>query len=188
MPFKSRILNSVYAATLATATLAGGAVQAFEPFIGEIRTFGFNFCPRGWAAADGQLISISQNQALFSLYGTYYGGDGRTTFGLPDLRGRFAMHQGRSPGLTPREIGQRGGQETVTLTEGQMPMHDHPIVIANANQQGSNGGLAVNPNAETRLVNGGLGPSGDNQPHDNMPPFLVVNTCVALEGIYPSRS
>ena len=96
-----------------------------EPFIGEIRIFGFNFAPRGWALCDGQLLPISQNSALFSLLGTIYGGDGRTTFALPDLRGRAALHEGTGPGLSPRQLGQRSGSETNTLTVNQLPPHTH---------------------------------------------------------------
>ena len=157
---------------------------ATDPFIGEVRYLGFNFCPRGWAPAQGQLLPISQNQALFSLYGTMYGGDGRTTFGLPDLRGRFILSHGTGPGLSPKRIGQKGGTETVTLTQAQIPAHSHAIkTIGNGNKQAvkaNNKGPSQKP-VKTKKAGGG-------QPHNNMPPYQVLNACVALVGIYPSRS
>lgn len=186
-PISPRRTLGAVALTLATLS-AGTAAQAIEPFIGEIRTFGFNFCPRGWAAADGQLLSISENSALFSLFGTYYGGDGRTTFGLPDLRGRSVMHHGQGPGLSPRTIGARGGQETVTLTQSEMPSHAHDVLIAGANQNGGGTGIELRENADISMASGGTGNAGGGQPHNNMPPFLVMNTCVALVGLYPSRN
>lgn len=187
--FKSIFSTATLAAALGVSTLtAGTQAQAFEPLLGEIRTFGFNFCPRGWAAADGQLLPINQNTALFSLFGTIYGGDGRTTFGLPDLRGRFVTHQGTGPGLTPRTMGQKQGQETVTLTTNQIPSHAHDVLITQTEDAGNNGGLVVEQASSTGMASGGTANVGGGQAHDNMPPLLVMNTCVALQGVYPSRS
>ena len=161
--------------------IAGTAVKevkAQEPFIGEIRMVGFNFAPRGWAKCDGQLLPISQYNALFSLLGTQYGGDGRTTFGLPDLRGRFAMHQGSGSGLTTRVMGQKIGTETETLTIGQIPSHDHTTTSCGASQS-----YASSTTDAVQIANVGGG-----QAHNNMPPFQVVNYVIALEGLYPSRN
>lgn len=174
-----------------------------EPFIGQICLFGFNFAPRGWAFCNGQLLSIAQNSALFSLLGTTYGGDGIQTFGLPDLRGRAALHFGQGPGLTPREMGESSGSENVTLLSTQMPAHTH-LLQANTNNGSvplSSGSVIANPvdvntdavNAYTTAApNTTLSPqsvtsAGGNQPHNNMQPYLVMNYCIATEGIYPSR-
>jgi microcystin-dependent protein len=167
-----------------------------EPFLGEIRNFGFNFAPRGWATCGGQLLPISQNTALFALLGTIYGGDGRTTFGLPDLRGRIPMSFGQGPGLSPRTQGELSGQEQVTLTQSQLPAHSHTVsasstattknpsgaipAVTNAGASyGTTADLAMNPAMTS-------GPAG-SQPHNNMQPYLVTNWCIALEGIFPSR-
>jgi len=174
-----------------------------EPFTGEIRMFGFNFAPRSWAFCDGQLISISQNSALFSLLGTVYGGDGRTTFALPEMRGRVPMHLGSGPALSPRQIGQRSGQEGVTLTPAEMPAHSHTAQMkaesrpANATDP-NNAILAAGPtayraNTPAEDVNMdanaiAVANTGGNQPHNNMMPYAVVNFCISLFGIYPSRS
>jgi microcystin-dependent protein len=175
-----------------------------EPFLGEIRMFGGNFAPRGWAFCNGQLLSIAQNTALFSLLGTTYGGDGRTTFALPDLRGRAPMHWGQGPGLTNRMLGEAAGVENVTLLSTQMPAHVHAIGAFNGagdqsspagnvpamllNQQtGQNENLyASTPNTQLGLQ--GESTVGGNQPHENMQPYLVVTFIIALEGIFPSRS
>lgn len=172
-----------------------------EPFIGQIQPFGFNFAPRGWAMCNGQLLSISQNTALFSLLGTIYGGDGRTTFGLPDLRGRVSLHFGTGPGLSPATIGERGGAEAVALTSAQLPAHNHPAM---AKAAAGNANTAVNniwsadagnqsatySNAATGLAAmnaAAIGNAGGGQAHPNMQPYLVINWCIALVGIYPSR-
>ena len=171
-----------------------------EPFIGQITMFGFNFAPRGWAFCDGQLLPIAQNTALFSLLGTTFGGDGRTTFGLPDLRGRTAIHPGTGPGLSPRRLGERGGQERVTLTIANLPSHTHDVSIGVTDEDGnSNEGnthiLAntVNNNYSNRVANGALAASrstntGGSQHVNNLQPFLVISFCIALVGIFPSRS
>ncbi|MEM8618040.1 MAG: tail fiber protein [Pseudomonadota bacterium] len=191
-----------------------------EPFIGQIQAFGFNFAPRGWALCNGQLLAINSNTALFSLIGTFYGGDGRTTFALPDLRGRSPMHYGTGAGLSPRPIGQRAGVEGVTLSVAQIPPHSHsgevapgttrPVTIAAYDGEGTEEDadghvLASAPSIysastpDTSLnaaaasvdlagtpVAGNL--TGGGLSHTNMPPYLVLNYCIALQGIYPSRS
>jgi microcystin-dependent protein len=176
------------------------------PILGQIQAFGFNFAPRGWAACDGQLLPINQNQALFSLLGTIYGGDGITTFALPDLRGRSPMHIGHGPGLSSRSIGQRSGQEQVTLNILEIPSHNHVAsgtVKAN-NQPGDEdspednfsaahaGDENYSAAANATMAAGGLavtvGNNGGNQPHTNLQPYLVINWCIALQGIFPSRN
>ena len=127
MALQQPVMNSL---VLCVILLSALGAQASEPFIGEIRYFGYTFCPRGWANADGQLMAISSNSALFSLLGTTYGGDGRTTFGLPDLRGRSPLHVGNGPGLTPRSLGEKSGEETVTLTTTQIPSHSHTLMAS----------------------------------------------------------
>jgi microcystin-dependent protein len=169
-----------------------------EPFLGEIRMAGFNFAPRGWALCNGQLLSIAQSTALFSLLGTTYGGDGRVTFGLPDLRGRSPMHWGQGPGLTNRVQGEISGSETVTLINTQMPMHNH-LVGASGEDAGvkNPSGQVLATTTTPAYVAGPLdvtmnpqmiGLAGGSQPHENMHPYLVVNFIIALEGIFPSRN
>lgn len=167
--------------------------MAIEPFLGEIQMVGFNFAPRGWALCDGQLLPISQNSALFALLGTTYGGNGQTTFALPDLRGRFPLHPGQGPGLSPRTQGEVGGAESVVLTATQMPQHVHGLPGADEQTsdrpdglvpaQGGNYGKAA---AGTAMGNSGA--SGGSQAHENMPPYLGVNFVIALEGVFPSRN
>lgn len=170
-----------------------------EPFTAEIRIFAGNFAPRGWAFCNGQLLPISQNTALFSLIGTTYGGDGRTTTALPNLKGRVPMHPGRGPGLTSRRLGQRGGAEMITLSEAQMPTHKHTAMGTNnsANQRTPSGHTpafgpgrgtnfyksSTNVGAFNRLTN-----TGGSQAHNNLQPFLAMNFIIALVGLYPSRS
>ncbi len=178
-------------------------LTAQEAFLGEIKMFAGNFAPRSWALCDGQLLSISQNSALFSILGTTYGGDGRTTFALPDMRGRVSIHPGTGPGLSRKTLGQRGGSETVTLTSGQMPAHSH-TAITNADTT-----VASSDRPENKLparnaaatpqygenMNGTLsstavsvGNTGGSQAHTNVQPYLVVNYIICLQGIYPSRN
>ena len=173
-----------------------------DPFIAEIRMFGGNFAPRGWAFCNGQLLSIAQNTALFSLLGTTYGGNGQTTFGLPDLQGRSPMHQGQGPGLTPRVLGETSGQENVTLLASQMPAHTHqPQADASgggqtspANATWGAGGrgrppaYAANPAPAAALSPQALAPTGGSQPHNNRSPYLGVSFIIALQGIFPSRN
>jgi len=172
-----------------------------EPFLGQIIMFGGNFAPRGWANCDGQLLPISSYSALFSLLGTMYGGDGRTTFGLPDLRGRYAMHAGTGPGLTPRQFGQKSGSETSTLTAANLAPHNHPATLhasANpadtANPTGSRLGIAETYSQQATSVDLAsdsattANNTGSSAAFSNLPPYQVVNFIIALEGIYPSRS
>lgn len=174
-----------------------------EPFIAQIMLFGGNFAPRGWAFCDGQLLPISSNSALFSIIGTAYGGDGRTTFALPDLRGRVPMHAGTGAGLTPRQIGQRMGVEDVTLVESQMPVHNHQILAAAAAAANSRAaGDAIgrsdiyvdnNPSDPTTqpsiaLNDKTIASAGGGQQHENMQPTLCINYIIALQGIFPSRN
>lgn len=171
-----------------------------DPFIAEIRIFGFNFAPTGWAFCNGQLMSIAQNTALFALLGTMYGGDGRVTFGLPNLQGSAPMFYGQGPGLSDRQIGETGGETTVTLIQSELPTHTHQIgcdagVAADAaptNEIWALGGRG-RPSAysadppNTPMSGGALAPVGGDQPHNNMQPYLTLNFCIALQGIFPSR-
>ena len=181
--------------------LAASAAEAQDCFLGEMRMFAGNFAPRGWALAAGQILPISQNTALFSILGTTYGGNGQTTFALPDLRGRFPIGTGQGPGLTDRQLGEQGGQETVTLTSSEMPIHDHPLVGTNtaathARPLGRTlakftpvttfGYADATPDAP--MSTGSIGVSGGGQPHANMPPFLGLTFIICLEGTFPSRN
>lgn len=172
-----------------------------EPFVAEIRIFAGNFAPRGWAFCNGQLLPVSQNTALFSLIGTTYGGDGRTTTALPDMKGRAPMHPGRGPGLTSRRLGQRGGVETVTLSEAQMPSHTHTSHASNDPAIFNDpGGRAVGRGAGrfdalfapasnlAAMQSNSLANTGGSQAHKNLQPFLAMNFIIALVGLYPSRS
>lgn len=171
-----------------------------EPYIGQLQLFGFNFAPKGWALCNGQLLSIMQYQALFSLISTTYGGDGRTTFALPDLRGRVPNGQGQGPGLSNYVMGQVAGTENVTLLSTQMPAHNHILMAFSdpgnvSNPQGallaSSGGTDPEyrtSGAITAMGQQGIGVSGGNQPHYNMQPYLTMNYCIATEGIFPSRN
>ncbi len=170
-----------------------------EPFVGEIRMFAGNFAPRGWAFCDGQLLATSQNEALFSLLGTIYGGDGRTTFGLPDLRGRIPLHAGTGPGLSERKLGSKGGGETETLTTNQLASHTHDW---NANtavgDTAAPAGKVTAQSAAPRiyrevdqsqnLASTTIADAGGNQPHNNLMPTLCIHFIIALFGIYPSRN
>lgn len=171
-----------------------------DPFIAEIRAFPFNFVPKGWAACNGQLLSIRENTALFSLLGITYGGDGRSTFGLPNLQGAVAMHPGTGPGLTPRSLGETGGTATVTLQASQMPAHSHGLRASNepgedrevsgrVTARSLGGPLYAAPGNATpvTLAPEAVTPVGDNQPHNNMMPYLVMNYCIAVQGLYPPR-
>ncbi|MEL7063675.1 MAG: tail fiber protein [Bacteroidota bacterium] len=177
-----------------------------DPFIGMIVQFGGNFAPRGWALCDGQLLPISQNSALFSILGTIYGGDGRTTFKLPDLRGRFPMHPGSGPGLTPRRLGQMGGVERHYLNVTQLPAHSHgatgtiKVFADGGNQDEASGHNFANAESDLYTTSAAnalmtannvdvtVGLTGGNQPVENIPPFQCINYIIALQGTYPSRS
>ncbi|MBT8216356.1 MAG: tail fiber protein [Acidimicrobiia bacterium] len=171
-----------------------------EPFVGEIRMFAGNFAPRGWAFCDGQLLAVSQNDALFSLLGTIYGGDGRTTFGLPDLRGRVPIHAGTGPGLSPRRLGAKAGEESVTLTINQMPSHTHQLRASNAQASSTDPtgrstgkadkftyGPAASFPPPVDMNSAAITNTGGGQRHTNLMPALCVNFIIALFGIYPSR-
>ena len=170
-----------------------------DPFVAEIRLFGFNFAPTGWAVCAGQLMPISQNTALFSLIGTFYGGDGKSTFGLPDLQGNVPVNQGQSSVGSQYYLGQQGGVPYVTLLQSEMPMHSHRLTISTspavegqpANQLyavGNSVGVYGPNSGATVLANPGMVTvTGGNQPHDNMQPYQSLLYCIALQGIYPQR-
>ncbi|MDQ1360783.1 MAG: hypothetical protein QOJ44_1160 [Acidimicrobiaceae bacterium] len=172
-----------------------------QPYIGEIRMVGFNFAPQGWAFCDGSAMAISQNAALFNLIGTTYGGDGQTTFNLPDLRGRMALHQGTDGQGNARVLGQTLGAESVTLQTATIPAHSHgaAAVTAHGNQPGPSGATwatasgGVNPYstaAENATLHAGAianAPANGGQAHENMSPFLVINFVISLFGIFPSQ-
>jgi microcystin-dependent protein len=167
-----------------------------EPYIAEIKMFGGNFAPLGYAMCDGQILAISQNDVLFALIGTTYGGDGQTTFALPDMRGRLPVHWGQGPGLSFRDLGEMAGTETVTLTTNQIPNHSHPL-LANAGAANSptpvnsipaNDDIYVEDVATTQFANTSIANAGGSQPHSNMMPYLCVNFIIAMEGIFPPRS
>lgn len=168
-----------------------------EPFIGQIQAFGFNFAPRGWALCNGQILSIAQNTALFSLLGTTYGGNGTTTFALPDLRGRSPRHAGAGPGLQNVQMGQVAGTNTVTLTTNQLPAHTHQVQLS-ANEEGTTdnpegaviAGNGMNSFAASGNVNmaaNSVTITGGNLPFSIDNPYLGINYCIALQGIFPSR-
>ena len=168
-----------------------------NPFVGEIKMFAGSFAPRGYALCDGTLLAVSQNDALFSLFGTIYGGDGRTTFGLPDLRGRSPIHQGTGPGLSNRRIGAKGGAETHTLTTNQLPAHNHEVKASStlANQflgtnrvLGKSTNSSIYGNTNPGTMDGVLANVGGSQAHANQQPYLCINFIVALVGVYPSRT
>ncbi len=171
-----------------------------DPFIGEIRIFGGNFAPRGWAFCNGQIMAIAQNSALFALLGVTYGGDGRTTFALPNLQGRFPMYQGAGPGLTPRVLGETGGTASVSLQQQEIPAHQHGMNAAPSATTGTPGptvalspvgsGASAYRQPGNRVAMDSLAvvPAGGGAPHNNVQPYLALNFIIALEGIFPPRS
>ncbi len=173
-----------------------------DPFVAEIRIFPFNFAPRGWAFCNGQLLSISQNTALFSLLGTTYGGNGQSNFALPDIQGRVVMGNGQGPGLSLRDLGEPGGSDTESLTNAEMPSHGHtenclgsppPSVgttpAATAGLGMSNGGAVYAAGANLGAMNAAvIGTAGNGQPHNNLQPYLTLNFNLALQGVYPPRT
>lgn len=168
-----------------------------EPFLAEVRIVGFNFAPRGWAFCDGQILPINQNQSLYSLLGTTYGGDGRTSFALPDLRGRTPMHVGSAGTGSFHTLGQKSGEETHTLAGNEMPQHDHVLhgtnVTANSTELGgrllgATAGLYGPPASLVNMRSDNLPNVGGGQAHENMQPYLAVNFCIALRGLFPSRN
>ena len=180
-----------------------------SPFVAEIRILPFNFAPKGWAFCDGQLLPLSQNTALFSLLGTTYGGNGKSTFALPNLQGCVPLHPGQGPGLSLYDLGESGGTTSVTLLQTEMPMHTHPLGCSDG---GRISGQVSDPTNSILALGGGSSPAtaylpppapsntnaqlnqnmltfvGGNQPHNNMMPFLTLNFCIALQGIFPQRA
>lgn len=167
------------------------AIRGEDPFVAEIQMFGFNFAPRGYLSCNGQLLAISSNAALFSLVGTTYGGNGTTTFALPDLQGRIPIQQGQGSGLSPRDLGETGGVETVTLIASEMPAHTHAVsgtykevrargTVAPVGTGGTTGG-------DRGATTAALSSAGGNLPHNNMPPYQTVNMCIATSGVFPQR-
>ncbi len=169
-----------------------------EPFVGEIRMFAGNFAPRSWALCDGQLLAVSQNDALFALFGTTYGGDGRTTFGLPDLRGRVPIHASQGPGLSPRPLGQKLGDETATVAANELPIHTHSWAASgDLAEDGSpethttatlTGGNLYGSGTPIAMSNQGTTSTGGGASHANLMPTLCVHFIVALFGVFPSRN
>ncbi|OCA79621.1 phage tail protein [Chryseobacterium contaminans] len=175
--------------------------QGSEPFLGQIAFVPYNFAPQGWAECNGQIMSIAQNTALFSLLGTTYGGNGTTTFALPDMRGKVLIHNGQNPGTgTTYILGETGGVENVTLTVSQMPAHNHTVnaVTAEGNQNVPTGSLPANTKvldkeysdapADTTMKSTMVNPTGGNQPHENRQPYITLKCIIALSGIFPSHS
>jgi microcystin-dependent protein len=174
-------------------------VSAVEPFLAEIRIFGFNFPPTGWAHCDGQLMPISQNTALFSLLGTFYGGDGKSTFALPDLQGSAPLHPGQGQGLSQYFLGQTGGSETVSLLESELPVHTHALRASgqpgeDSSPSGEDLGRSVgaslyqtNTAGLVQLNSNAVAPAGGGAPHNNLQPYLTLNFCIALQGVFPPR-
>ncbi len=171
-----------------------------DPFVAEIRIFPFNFAPRGWAFCDGQLLPLSQNTALFSLLGTTYGGNGKSTFALPNLEGSAAMHPGQGQGLSLYDLGQQGGSESITLLDSEMPLHTHTLTCAPdpANAQiptatvcltRSSGGNAYSTTTSglTQMAPQAIAPAGGSLPHNNKQPYLTLSFCIALQGVFPPR-
>jgi len=172
-----------------------------DPFVAEIRIFPFNFAPKGWAFCDGQILPLSQNTALFSLLGTTYGGDGKSNFALPDMQGNAPMHPGQGPGLSLHDLGETGGSETVSLLESEIPAHSHALMAstqpgedptpsqeAMARSVGANlYQSATNANI-VQLSGNAVAPAGGDQPHNNLQPYLTLNFCIALQGVYPPRT
>lgn len=171
-----------------------------DPFVAEVRIFPFTFAPKGWAWCDGQLLPISQNTALFSLLGTIYGGDGKSTFALPDLAGSVPVHPGQGSGLSRYDLGQAGGSETVTLLQSEFPIHSHTMLAATdpASAQVPTPVLALTRsaggNAYSSVTTGltimgpqAIAPTGGSQPHNNLQPYLTFNFNIALQGVFPPR-
>jgi microcystin-dependent protein len=174
-----------------------------DPFVAEIRIFPFNFAPKGWAFCDGQILPLSQNTALFSLLGTTYGGDGKSNFALPNMQGNTPMHPGQGPGLSLHDLGETGGSDTVTLLESEIPSHSHGLMAVNNPATSRlpapdvslarSGGVsayvtsAAAPSV-SQMADVTIAPAGGDQPHNNLQPYLTLNFCLALQGVYPPRT
>ncbi|MBV8199190.1 MAG: phage tail protein [Acidobacteria bacterium] len=172
-----------------------------NPFVAEIRIFPFNFAPKGWAFCDGQILPISQNTALFSLLGTTYGGDGKSNFALPNMQGNAPMHPGQGPGLSLHDLGETGGSDTVTLLESEIPSHSHSLMTfagqATSQTPSPTVGLSrargieaysTNVTGLSMMADATVAPAGGDQPHNNLMPYLTLNFCIALQGVYPPRT
>lgn len=200
----NKLLSRTVCAAAAAASLAGmpgtATAQASDPYLGQIMCAAFNFAPRGWAELNGQILSIAQNTALFALLGTTYGGNGQTTFALPDMRGRVLMHAGAGPGLTPRSQGESAGTETVTLNAAQLPAHNHtvtPMGSASDATLQSPANAVPATKARTTLYAPGPGtvpmspvltsPAGSSSPVPNMQPYLAIKCFIAMQGVFPPR-
>jgi microcystin-dependent protein len=193
-------LVAIGAAIVMATTFTSPSVKAeVNPLWGQLMMVGAGSCPQGWVKADGQLLKIHQNQALFSLYGTAYGGDGRTVFGVPDLRGRMVIGVGSGPGLRRRQQGEKGGQESVELHSNSIPQHSHTLSASSGDADTSDANGAVLASADiyrnnidngTEIYVGGesIGNSGGSQAHNNMAPYRAITYCIATQGIFPSRS
>ena len=173
-----------------------------DPFVAEIRIFPFNFAPKGWAFCDGQILPLSQNTALFSLLGTTYGGDGKSNFALPDMQGNVPMHPGQGPGLSLHDLGETGGSDSVSLLESEIPSHSHtmmaftglgnrltPIANSISRETGATSFVPSTANPPTfNMSSNAVAPAGGDQPHNNLQPYLTLNFCIALQGVYPPRT
>jgi microcystin-dependent protein len=191
--------NQIIIILIAILSLSGiNEIQAQEAYIGDIKIVAFNFAPRNWALCDGQLLPINQNQSLYSILGTTYGGDGRTTFALPDLRGRVPVHEGQGPGLSPRTLGSGGGSETNSLQIANLPAHSHAVSIGsaeegttedpNGNFVAGNGTLSFSPTSDGTMALPTVSNTGSNQSVNNMQPYRTVNYIICLQGLFPSRN
>jgi len=170
-----------------------------DPFVAEIRIFPFNFAPKGWAFCDGQILPLSQNTALFSLLGTTYGGDGKSNFALPNMQGNAPMHPGQGSGLSLHDLGETGGSDTVTLLESEIPQHSHALQalapppnrtspVGNSFARASAGTPYGTTTTPVAMSDDTVAPSGGDQSHNNLMPYLALNFCIALQGVYPSRT
>jgi microcystin-dependent protein len=167
-----------------------------DAYLGEVKLLAFDWAPKGWAHCNGQILPIAQNQALFSLLGTVYGGNGITTFALPDMRGRAPVHMGHGQGRIPRQIGESAGQENHTLIQSELPLHNHVMGVSSQPGTGTSpigafyaaqrGGYAESGNVA--FGSGAVGMAGGSQPHNNMPPYLALNFCICLQGLFPPRN